>query len=251
MLRKLLNVFVFIGAVIFITSCGSDTNTTGLAKAQDVKALESKIDQLSEQIANLPVPTTPVPLTTMPVVTPTTPKSTLDLEQMEADANDHCLDFQANFDQKMVDQGVPEGAFFIGSCYGNRWGAVFPGMPGDTWTISLRGASPEFVDGVANIPFTTGDGTVPSGKKHPIYDDAVTIEEMVPGTVVCRMYGTEPLGTFVVSELIMKVYESSGFIFVSWAHFNRGTWSLEDDGVIPYQDGTWAVSRLTHGPCPN
>ncbi len=152
---------------------------------------------------------------------------------------------------------VPEGLIVIGGdcqttdMYSGIWPHYgYPGNPGDAWTYQ----APENVDydvyGTADIPLDTS--VVPSGQ-HPFYPKAATIEDMVPGTLVCRMVGDVSQGVFVVTStgayLTNGMFGGRGYGTTSspmmyWTDGSSYPSDLMYDGVIPSFDGTWSTNWL-------
>lgn len=212
--------------------------------------VDNKLDQVIEQVENLATTTTTAPTTTIAVTTPTTTVEKVD------DGNDTCREYEANGLQKLAEFEIPDGAFFQGSCVGDsQWGMKFPGKQGDAWTPNIQFGPITYTDYRFRFTFNADSDVVPYNLSHPAYEDALNINDMWPGQVVCRMWGTKSLGIFVVGELSITLHElNPEFIYSGWQESDYGQdWSLEDDGVLPYQDGTWSVARLikaVDGRCP-
>ncbi|MCB9821582.1 hypothetical protein H6798_03535 [Candidatus Nomurabacteria bacterium] len=135
----------------------------------------------------------------------------------------------------------------------------------DTYVIT----TPEglnFDDGFASVGFDDNWYGIPASLRHPAYADALTLEELTqlpPGTIICRRTGNNPehATEHVFFEASLVVYEYDGSLYPRWTDSqgmasSLSSWSLEDDGVIPYSNytdtewyGGWSGTRLTLGRC--
>lgn len=188
-------------------------------------------------------PPTPVTITVPPPSTYEVPTD----EEILA----YCEDFRDNGLEELAAHGVPEGAFFVGSCEDGGWGYVFAGKAGGAWEPNIQFGPITYTNSRFLFTFKPDGDIVPDNLSHPVYKDALTVNDMIPGTKVCRMYGDVPVGSFTVVALRMTLWES-GHVYAGWQDSKNTLldWSLEDDGVLPYmEDGTWSIARLIAGHC--
>lgn len=130
------------------------------------------------------------------------------------------------------------------------WGYVWPAS--DYYYVPVPDVELNEYD-YGHAHFDTVIDHVPTHLSHPGYDDALSLDELEEGMIVCRRWGSIDLGDFVFVDLGVDVFDNS--VYLQWFDDQGFSWSLMDDGVIPYENtawgfaGDWSDARLTAGPC--
>jgi hypothetical protein len=99
---------------------------------------------------------------------------------------------------------------------------------------------------LANQDLSNVDYVLTLGQ-NPASPDALTLGDMVTGTLVCRMQEQETVYSYVVTGVGVEVSNLEPLLY--WSDGNETRRSLQEDGVIPNFDGTWSSYWLRAGVC--
>lgn len=159
----------------------------------------------------------------------------------------------------LYSMNIPQGLVVVGGdcstvdMTGGAWPTWgYPGSPEDVWEYQVPDDAVYDVFGNSDNPLSTDE--VPNSQ-HPFYPEALSIQDMVPNTLVCMMTGDVAQGSFVVTGI--GVYLSKGYMmygvetppYLYWTDGNGQPIDLTLNGVIPSEDGNWSTSWLKAGTC--
>ncbi len=246
-------------AVLLVTAILSITQ---YSHGQTIMRLEGKsatqqreIKSLQKEVERLTPPTTIYSETVTTVY-----------RSPEEQATQDCASIHTSGEDALINEHAPLGYGFSGYCDGTRrFGWFYQGSDADIWTFipPSHGEFNSFGEGRIQLK-NAGDYAkygIPSGHQHPAYADALKLNDLKPGMVVCPMEGNNAImssmeitGIGVVTQLkepnAITGYPAIGVADVGNTKATEVYTEATQYGVAPNDAGMWSTLRLVAGPCP-